>query len=98
PYYRTSSAESRLRRSFSPWGSGPFADDVVNNTVFLALVGAHDVVPLCVILDTLQGLAGVVSEDLVEALAGAEQLARVDVDIGRLPAQALDPGLVNQDA
>jgi hypothetical protein len=43
-------------------------------------------------------LAGVVGEDLVEALAGAEQLARVDVDIGRLPAQPLDPGLVNQDA
>src|SRR3954465_15828217 len=36
----------------------PFSDDVVNNTVFLALVGAHDVVPLGIILDALEGLAG----------------------------------------
>src|SRR5205823_5479706 len=38
--------------------SGPFANDIVNNTVFLALVRGHDVVALCVILDTLDRLAG----------------------------------------
>src|SRR6266446_6389978 len=31
-------------------------DDIVNNTVFLTLVRRHDVVALCVVLDTLDGL------------------------------------------
>src|SRR5579872_97677 len=79
-------------------GLGPFADDVVNNTVFLPLLRAHDVVPFGVILDTLQGLTGVVRQYLVEALAGAQQLPGVNIDIRRLAAQALHPRLMNKDA
>src|SRR5436189_1988018 len=42
-------------KPFAPklFGLRSFADDIINNTVFLALVGGHDVVPLCVVLDTL---------------------------------------------
>ena len=40
-------------------GLRSLADDVVNNTVFLALVRTHDVVALRIVLDALQGLAGV---------------------------------------
>src|SRR5204863_2627851 len=45
---------------FHHYGLGPFADDVVNNTVFLPLLRAHDVVPFRVVLDAFEGLAGVV--------------------------------------
>src|SRR6476469_7315505 len=62
--------KTRSRRTFSPFlvhhGLGPLADDVINNTVFLALVGRHDVVALCVVLDTLFGLPGVIDQDGVD--------------------------------
>src|SRR5436190_940474 len=76
----------------------PFTDDVINNTVFLPRVGAHDVVPFGVILDPLQGLAGVVREDLVQPLARPQQLPGVNVDIRRLSAEPLHPRLVDEDA
>src|SRR5262245_39810738 len=37
----------------------PFADDIVNNTVFPALISRHDVVALGVVLNPLERLAGV---------------------------------------
>src|SRR5436190_16423408 len=76
--------------------SGPLPDDIVNNTVFLALFGTHDVVPLSIVLYSLQGLAGVVRQDLVQPFTRSEQLARMDVDVRCLAAQSLDPGLMNQ--
>ncbi len=42
------------------------------------------------------GLAGVEGEDLVDLLAQLEQLAGVDLDVGRLALHALRPGLVDQ--
>src|SRR6185369_11408611 len=48
---------------------GAFSDDIVNDTVFLALVRRHDVVALGVVLDALDVLAGMVDQDLVEPLA-----------------------------
>jgi len=36
-----------------------FPDDFINNTVFLPLIGRHDVVALGVVLDTLHRLPGV---------------------------------------
>src|ERR671911_2815359 len=44
-------------------GLRSFTDYFVNNTVFLALLGTHDVVPLRVILDTLERLTGVLRQD-----------------------------------
>src|SRR6185312_6770861 len=78
-------------------GLGPLPDDFVNNTVFLPLLRAHDVIPFGVILDALQGLACVMRENLVQALPRAQELARVDIDVGRLTAEALHPRLVNED-
>src|SRR3990170_7249300 len=46
----------------------PLPDDIINNTVFLTLVGGHDVVAFCVVLDTLDGLSSMVDQDLVDAL------------------------------
>src|SRR5665213_4013352 len=57
----------------------PFADDIVNNTVFLALFGRHDVVALGVVLDALDRLPRVVHQDLVEALPHTEDLAGCNI-------------------
>src|SRR6478609_1581649 len=64
----------------------PFPDDVVNNSVFLALVGPHDVVALRVVLDPLGRLAGVLHQDLVDALAHAQDFLGRQVDVGGLAA------------
>ena len=40
--------------------------------------------------DLLDGLAGVLGEDLVEALAHVDDLAGVDLDVGRLAFEAAD--------
>src|SRR5881396_335271 len=40
------------------WVLSPFPNDIINNTVFLALVCRHDVIALCVILDTFHRLSG----------------------------------------
>src|SRR5262245_1592720 len=66
---------------------GPLSDDIVNNTVFLALVGGHDVVALSVVLDTLFRLAGVVYQDGVDALAHTEDFPGRNINIGRLSRQ-----------
>src|SRR5262249_39244861 len=47
--------------------SGSFADDIVNDTVFLAFVRRHDVVALGIILNALHGLSRVVDQDLMDS-------------------------------
>src|SRR5437868_9206664 len=39
-------------------------DDIINDTVFLALVGVHDVIPLGVLLNAFDQLAGVNYQDI----------------------------------
>src|SRR5439155_9443382 len=67
-----------------PVPSGPLPDDIVNDTVFLALVGRHDVIALSIVLDALEQLAGVVHEDVVDALAHAQDFPGRNINIGRL--------------
>src|SRR5207248_1204583 len=55
--------------------SRPFPDDIVNNTVFLALVCRHDVVALGVVLNTLDRLSGMVDQDVIDALAHSQYFA-----------------------
>src|SRR5439155_14911020 len=50
----------------------PFTDDIVNDTVFLPLIGRHDVVALGIVLDTLQGLACVMYQDFIDPLTHSE--------------------------
>ncbi len=47
-------------------------------------------------MDLLDGLAGVLGEDLVQAGAQRERLAGVDLDVGRLALEAA-AGLVDED-
>jgi hypothetical protein len=81
-------ASGRGAEAAAAWkleASRSFPDDIINNTVFLALVGPHDVIPLGIVLNPLQGLAGVLGQNLVQPFAGAQELTGVDVDVGGLP-------------
>src|SRR5260221_14570053 len=59
-------------------------NDLINDPIFLGLFGDHDVVPLHVLLDPIEGLAGVTNQDVAGDLAHAQDLARLDVDVGGL--------------
>src|SRR5512139_2180810 len=82
----------------APRASGALADHIVNDTVILRLLRAHDVVALGVHLDALERLPRVVLQDAVEVLAHPQQLPRRDVDVGGLPGEPLHQRLVNDDA
>jgi len=71
-------------------------DDAVDEVVLLGLLGAHEVVPVGVVGDLLEGLFGVLGEDLVEAAADVDDLLGVDLDVGRLAFEARGH-LVNED-
>src|SRR5258707_351385 len=75
--------------------SRPLPDDIINNTVFLTLVGRHDVVPLCIILDALHRLAGVMDQDVVDPLPHSQDFAGRNINIGRLPGEATHQWLVD---
>src|SRR5580692_1577800 len=74
-------------RAPGPCRLGPLADDIINDTVFLPLVGRHDVVPLCIILDALDRLARVQDQDIVDSLPHPEDFAGRNINIGRLTGQ-----------
>jgi hypothetical protein len=56
--------------------------------VLLGLSRRHEVVAIGVALDLLDRLPGVLGVQLVQRVAGLEDLPRVDVDIGRLALEA----------
>src|SRR5580704_14223587 len=61
---------------------GPLPYDIVNDTVFLALVGRHDVIALRVVLDAFDRLSGMVHEDFVDSLAHAQDFPGRNINIG----------------
>src|ERR1700730_16239444 len=75
----------------------PSPDHIVNNTVFLALIGRHDVVALGIVLDAFDGLARVEDQDFIDALAHAQDLAGRNINIGRLTGQTRHQRLVDDD-
>src|SRR5438477_12894839 len=63
---RTSVSPFFLTIKEDGWGSRPLRplpDYIVNDTVFLTLIGRHDVVALGVVLDPLDGLPGMEHHD-----------------------------------
>src|ERR1039458_6000162 len=73
-------------------------NDVVDDAVLLRLLRRHDEVAFHVALDAVQRLPCRFAHQLVGDLADAQNLARVDVDVSRLPAQPAHRRLMDQDA
>src|SRR5688572_21116855 len=80
------------------WPLFPALHDLVDQSVGDRLVGGENAVTLAVGVDLLLRSPGVESEDLVEARAHAEEVERVNGDVGLLPAQAAHPRLVDEHA
>src|SRR5690606_34641005 len=71
-------------------------EDVVDEAVLLGLDRPHEVVAIGVPFDALEGLAGVMLEDLVDALLGPQDLLGVDLDVRGLPLEPAER-LVDHD-
>src|SRR6185295_14856589 len=66
----------------------PAGDHVVDDAVRLRLLRVHDEVAVGVGHDALERLLGVGRQDLVDAVLGAQDLLRLDRDVGGLPLRA----------
>src|SRR6185312_8585669 len=71
-------------------------DHLVHDAVGPGLLCAHEVVAVAVLLDPLQGLPGVLGDDLVEPALHPEDLLGLDLDVGGLTLRAAHR-LVNHD-
>jgi hypothetical protein len=72
-------------------------DDAVDQPVVAGLVGVQEAVALHVVMDLGDGLSAVAGVYLVNAPAQLEDLACVDLDVGRLALEAA-ARLVDQDS
>src|SRR5215212_3251524 len=97
---RSCSLESVGRAKVSPPQERPeglvLGDHPIDKSVFLRLVGAHEVVPLRISGHLFQFLAGVMGQDLVQALPDVDDLLGVNLDVGGLPLEGRGH-LVDQD-
>src|SRR5690606_6161029 len=80
------------RRLGSPGGQ-----HLVDQPIRYRIRRGHEVVTLGILGDALDRLAGVLGQDLVQALAQLEDFARLDLDVGGLTLGAAR-GLVDHDA
>src|SRR4051812_19105160 len=75
---------------------GRALDDVVDEPVLLGLLRREPAVPVGVLVDLLEGLAGVVGDALLQHPPGVHHLLGLDRDVGRRTADAAR-GLVHHD-
>src|SRR5262249_36869363 len=72
---------------------------LVYDAIVTGSLSGHKEIALGVALDALQRVAGMQNEDLVDDIADAQQLARLDIDVGGLPTDAaLHKRLMHVDA
>src|SRR6516165_7083862 len=76
----------------------PLPDHIVNNPVFLALFGGHDVIPLRILPDPIDRLPGVQYQDVVDPVAHPQDFPRRDVDVGGMTSQPGYQRLLDHDA
>ena len=74
----------------------PVGDDVVNQAVFLGLLAGHIKIPLGILIDAFNGLAGVFGHNPVQFFPQAQNLLGLDVHVRGLALEAAQ-GLVDQD-
>src|ERR1700722_2929493 len=83
------------------WPDGPSRTwpvyDFVNNAVLFCLLRVHDEVSLNIAFNAFQWLRGVLRHQLVGDLADAQNLAGMNIDIGRLTRESAHRRLVDQD-
>src|SRR5436309_13240607 len=84
PDYRAPILRASGRRSSKLRLQFPRREHLVDDPVLLALLRGHDEVAVGVLLHLLDGLAGVLGEDLVEELAIPKDLLGLDLDVDRL--------------
>ena len=72
-------------------------DDLVHKPVFFRLLRVHDEITLHILRNLLEGLTGVLGEQLIRNLPQAQNLTRLDVNISRLSGEPSSPRLVNQN-
>src|SRR3954447_8143881 len=63
-------------------------DDLVDDAVVLRFFGFHYEIPVGVLVDLLHRLARVLGQDLVQEIAHPQELAGLDLDVGRLAGAA----------
>src|ERR1700721_1540719 len=73
-------------------------NDLIDDAVFLGLLGVHDEVAFYVALNAIERLACVFCHQGVGDFADAKNLTRVNVDVLSLAAKTAHGRLVNQDA
>src|SRR5512139_389423 len=78
--------------------SVPVPEHVVDEAVVLRGRRLEDVVAVGVLLDRLERLARVESEDLVQPLLHTNEVAGVDLDVRGLPLEAIGERLVDEDS
>src|SRR6185503_15761318 len=95
---RTSSTAVSRRRRISPTSARiSRSEDLVHNAVLYRVFGRQEVVAVGVLGDGLDGLTGVLGEDLVQAGAQVEDFPGVDLHVGGLAGEAAH-WLVDHDA
>jgi len=72
------------------------ADDVIDETVGLSVLGGHKAIAVGIFFDGLECLARVVSHDFVQAFFSAKNFLSLDADIGGLALGAAE-GLMDHD-
>ncbi len=60
-------------------------DDFVDQPVFLGFLRRHEVVAVGILLDFLQGLAGLLGEEMIEAIPHAQDALGADLNVRSLP-------------
>src|ERR1700761_3003705 len=73
-------------------------DNLVDDAVFLGLLGIHDEVALHIALDAIERLACVLGHQGVGDFTDAKDFASVNVDVGGLTAEASHGRLMDQNA
>lgn len=64
------------------------SEDMVDETIVLRHLGCHEIVAFGVVFDGFKGLSAVLGKDAVQFFAQAEDLSRMDLDLGRLSLYA----------
>lgn len=63
-------------------------EDMVDEAIVLRHLGCHEIIAFGVVFDGFKGLSAVLGKDAVQFFAQAEDLSRMDLDLGRLSLYA----------